>query len=360
MNKQYRVGVIGCGGMGRSHAQAFTELESTVVVAVSDIDETAAKGIATEFSIPSVYTDYHEILEKENLDIVSIPTWQGVRAEITVAAAASGIKAILGEKPIANSLGGADDMIKACNQHHVKLAIGHHGRFTPTLNEIRRLVADGAIGEPTMLYHRAKPNAGLLNTGTHAIDSWRYILGDPENKWVIGNVSRTSDRWERRSPCEDLCMGLVCFSSGARGIYEGDLPEPTVPMPVISGTEGQIRTENQGGIPSGRIFLQRSNHSSWLQIEPAPVRTTQYDELIEWTEGKLPDHRSNGYKGRATLEVLMGIFESVRIKGVVSMPLHTRDCPLDTMIADGSLPVLTKGRYDLRKPFPEELESASE
>ena len=356
MDKQYRVGIVGCGGMGRSHAQGFANLEETVVVAASDIDAAAAQALSAEHSIPAVYGDYREMLEKEDLDIVSVPTWQGVRAEITVAAARCGVKAVIGEKPMADCLGGADDMIEACDRHGVKLAIGHHGRFTPTLNEIRRLVADGAIGEPAMMYHRAKPNAGLLNTGTHAIDSWRYMLGDPKTEWVIGNFSRTTDRWERRSPCEDLCMGLVCFAGGTRGVYEGDLPEPAAAMPVISGTEGQIRTETQGPIPSGRIFLQRLDQGSWTEIDPPPVETTQYRELVAWIEGKVADHRGNGRQGRATLEILMGIFESLRIRNVVTMPLRTRDCPLDLMIADGSLPVQVEGRYDLRRPFPEELE----
>ena len=71
-------------------------------------------------------------------------------------------------------------MIAACNQHGVKLAIGHQRHFTPQANEIRRLVAAGAIGEPRIVSHIAKPNAGLLNTATHAIDGWRYDLGAPE------------------------------------------------------------------------------------------------------------------------------------------------------------------------------------
>ena len=359
MDKTYRVGVVGCGGMGRSHAQAFSDLERTDVVAVADINAKAAQTVAAEHAVPAIYTDYREMFEKESLDIVSVPTWQGVRAEITVAAAESGVKAVFGEKPMADCLGGADDMIAACERNRVKLAIGHNGRFTPTINEIRRLVADGAIGEPTMMYHRAKANAGLLNTGTHAIDSWRYMLGDPETRWVVGNVSRTTDRWERRSPCEDLCMGLVCFASGVRAVYEGDLPEPTVPMPILYGTEGQIRTEKQGGVPSGRIFLQRAYHSAWIEIEPPPVRTNQYEELIDWIEGKVPAHRGNGCQARATLEIMMGIFESLRIKSVVTMPMSTRECPLDLMIADGTLPVLVEGRYDLRRPFPEELEKAA-
>ena len=113
------------------------------------------------------------------------------------------------------TLGDADAMLSACEENKVKLTIGHHGRYNPATIEIRRLVAAGAIGEPTTLHHRAKPDAGLLNIGTHAIDGWRYLLSDPETLWVIGQAARTSDRWERRTICEDLCMGLVCFEGGA-------------------------------------------------------------------------------------------------------------------------------------------------
>jgi len=50
----------------------------------------------------------------------------------------------------------------------------------------------------------------------------------------------------------------------------------------------------------------------------------------------------------------MAIYESLRIKNVVTLPLETRDSPLDMMIDDGTLPVLQEGRYDLRAPFPEQ------
>lgn len=349
MAKMYRVGIIGCGGMGRSHSRAWTGNPAAEVVAAADVNEASVKRVAEEFSISGIYTDYNEMFAKEDLDIVSIPTWQGVRAEITVAAANAGIKGIIGEKPMSASLGDADDMIEACEKNGAKLVIGHNGRFSPAKNEIRRLVADGAIGQPTFVHHCAKSTAGLLNTGTHAIDGWRQILSDPETLWVIGQTSRTTDRWERRTICEDLCMGLVCFEGGTRGIYEGDLPEPRVSMPTISGTEGQIRA-GEGGV----VLLQNNNAIGWQEITPAPVETDQYQELIDWMEGKIPQHRSTGRQARYTVEIMMAIYESLRIKNVVTMPLKTRELPLALMVEDGTLPVLKEGRYDIRAPFPEQ------
>ncbi|HIE26253.1 TPA: Gfo/Idh/MocA family oxidoreductase [Candidatus Poribacteria bacterium] len=349
MAKTYRVGVIGCGGMGRSHSRAYTRNLATELVAAMDISEESAKRLAEEFSIPAVYTDYNQMLTKEDLDIVSITTWQGVRAEITVAAAKAGVKGILGEKPMSASLGEADEMLEACEKHGAKLVIGHNGRFNAANTEIRRLVADGAIGQPTLLYHIAKRNAGLLNTGTHAIDGWRYTLSDPETLWVIGQTSRTTDRWERRSRCEDLCMGLVCFESGTRGIYEGDLPELRITMPRVTGTEGKIKV-GEGGV----VLLQKDDASGWQEITPPPVETDQFQELIDWMEGKIPEHRSSGRQARYTMEIMMAIYESLRIKNVVVMPLETKESPLDLMVEDGTLPVLIEGRYDIRAPFPEQ------
>ena len=349
MAKTYRVGVVGCGGMGRSHTGAWTDHPAAEVVAAADINETLLQNLAEQFSIPEVFTDYNEMFSKMDLDIVSIPTWQGVRAEITVAAANAGIKGIIGEKPMAASMGGANDMIEACERNGAKLVIGHQGRFNAANTEIRRLVADGAIGAPTIVYTRAKPMAGLLNTGTHAIDGWRYTLSDPETLWVIGQTARESDRWERRSRCEDLCMGLACFEGGTRGIYEGDLPDPGVEMPRVYGTDGQITTGENGS-----ILLQNSKASGWQQIQPEPAETDQYQEMLDWMEGRIAEHRSTGRQARYTLEIMLAIYESLRIKNVVTMPLETRESPLELMVADGTLPVLEEGRYDIRKPFPEQ------
>ncbi|MDE0301202.1 MAG: Gfo/Idh/MocA family oxidoreductase [Candidatus Poribacteria bacterium] len=349
MSQTYRVGIIGCGGMSRIHANAYTENPRTTLVAAMDIDKDSAAKLSQEYSIPAVYTDYNKLLETEDLDIVSIVTWQGVRAEITIAAAEAGVKGILGEKPMASCLGEADDMIETCEKHGAKLVIGHQGRFSPMSVEIRRLIRDGAIGQPTLLHGRSKPNAGLLNIGTHVIDGWRYQLSDPETLWVIGQISRTTDKWERRTLCEDLCMGLICFEGGARGIYESDLPEPAISGTAIHGTAGQIRND-----ADGKLVIQTDESKGWTEIQAAPEESNQFQELIDWMEGKIGDHRSSGRQARYTMEIMMAIYESLRIKNVVNMPLETKESPLELMVQDGTLPVLKEGRYDIRRAFPEQ------
>jgi predicted dehydrogenase len=338
---KYRVGVIGCGGISRTHAHGFNAQESAKVVAAADINKESVDKFGEEFSVSAKYTDFREMLTKEQPDIVSICTWPGTHAEATIAAAENKVKGILCEKPMCINLGQADAMIEACEKSGTKLVIGHHSRFIARNTTARKLVAEGAIGQPTLMIRRV--GGGLLNNGTHAIDLMRYLLGDPETEWVIGQVERKTDRYERALRVEDLCMGLICFAGGARGIIESDMPESSMRgESFIYGTEGIL---NLGG---NNLLLQNPKQAGW-QVMDAPADTNQFAEMIEWIEGR-SCHRNEAKQTRYTVEILMAIYESLRIKGLVKMPLATKESPLYLMIDDGALPVEKPGKYDIRLP----------
>jgi hypothetical protein len=144
-------------------------------------------------------------------------------------------------------------------------------------------------------------------------------------------------------------MGLICFEGGARGIYESDLPEPTISAAIVSGTDGQIKMGEDG-----TVLLQNNQASGWQEIQPRPEPIDQYQELIDWMEGKIDGHRSTGRQARYTMEIMMAIYESLRIKNVVTMPLETSESPLELLMEEGVFPELTEGRYDIRRPFPEQ------
>jgi predicted dehydrogenase len=346
MSGQYRVGIVGCGGMGKSHARAWTSKERADVVAVMDVSQEAADQLASDFEAQP-YTDYNDMFEKENLDIIRITTWQSVRAEVTLAAAQSGTKGILGEKPMAADVGESDAMIEACEKNNVKLAIGHQRRYQPQNIEARRLVMDGVIGHPTAMLRRDAH--GLLNRGTHEIDEMSFVLGDPKPLWVLGQVNRDTDRWERRVRCEDKCAAIICFEGGIRGTYESDLPEPGLQGDVIYGSDGIIKRG-----PEGTISLLNEKTAGWQTITPPEQTLDQFDEFIQWLDGTIDNHRNNGYQARITMEIMMAIYESLRLRDVVELPMSTKVNPLDLLVEDGTLPVTVPGRYDIRAPFPEQ------
>ena len=338
---QYRVGVIGCGGISRTHTRGFNAQESAQVVAGADINKDTVAKFGEEFGITALYTDFREMLDKEELDIVSVCTWPGAHAENTIAAAEHNVKGILCEKPMCISLGQADAMIEACEKSGTKLAIGHHSRFNASNTAARKLIQEDAIGQPALVTRRV--GGGLLNNGTHAIDLVRYWLGDPETEWVIGQVERKTDRYERILRVEDLCMGLICFANGARAIIESDMPASNAPDGnVIYGTEGILKLSGDG------VFLQNPNQSGWQQME-VPPDNNQFSEMIAWIEG-CSGHRGEAKQVRYTVEIMMAIYESARIKGIVKMPLETKESPLYLMIDDGALPVEKPGKYDIRLP----------
>ncbi|MEE2710116.1 MAG: Gfo/Idh/MocA family oxidoreductase [Gemmatimonadota bacterium] len=350
MPETYRVAIVGCGGMGGSHARAWTSKDRIDLVAVADVSQESADRLGKEYGV-NAYSDYRAMFGQEKPDIVSITTWQNVRAEITVAAAEAAVKGILGEKPMAASSGESSDMIEACQRHGVKLAIGHQRRYVPQNVEARRLVQSGAIGQPTVMLRR--DGHGLLNRGTHEIDELMFMLGDPAPLWVMGQVGRKTDRWERRVRCEDTCSAIICFEGGVRGVYESDLPEPGLhERATIYGTEGQLKRGEEG-----TILLMNSAQAGWQTITPPEVQVDQFDDFVGWMDGTLENHRNNGYQAKIVMDIMMAIYESLRIRDVVEMPFTTRENPLDLLVEDGTLPVITPGQYDIRAPFPGQEEN---
>jgi predicted dehydrogenase len=338
MNKQYRAAIIGCGGISRRHARGFKEHPQCELVAGADVRPENAAKLAQEFEIPRTYTDYQELFAKERPDLVAICTWPGTHAEITAAAAAAGVRGILCEKPACLSLEEADAMIAACLRGNARLAIAHHHRFDRVNSTARRLIAAGAIGAPTLL--RGGPEGGLLNNGTHFIDTSRYLLGDPAALWVMGQVERRTDRYERGHPIEDRCLGLVGLEGGARLIVESDMPRDWPGGSFVYGTEGTIR------LGDGELALQNAASAGW-RSPSLDSETNQHRELIAWVEGG-PESRQSAGIARATTEIMMALYETARTHGLVTLPLPSTRSPLHLMIEEGSLPVQVPGKYDIR------------
>ena len=96
---------------------------------------------------------------------------------------------------------------------------------------------------------------------------------------------------------------------------------------------------------------RRPEKVGWQEIELREEGTTQLEELIAWMEGSNKEHRSSGRQARYAVEIIMAIYESLKMKGLVRMPLKTKESPLEMMINNGTLPVETPGKYDIRVPF---------
>lgn len=362
MTDKLGVGIIGCGGTTLGHVRAYLELGRYDIVALADLHEEAMVRFDREFGIsPTHYTDGLEMLDKETLDVVSIGTWQSGHAQWTVAAAARRPKAIVCEKPMAATLQGAEQMLVACQRNDVKLIIGHQRRFLPAYNLARDLIAQGAIGQVELV--ECFGADGLPNQFSHQADMLRYILGDDECEWVMGNVERKKDRYERGTRIEDCGIGVFQFRGGARALVLCDmlpaLGGAEVQGGLIYGSEGMIHlatselrllNKSTGGVwqahrPDGKFFkVEEEGHRfEWLEGCMA-----QMDELADWIEGRADTHRGSAEHGYKALEMVLAIYESARCHEKVVLPLQTRLNPLDLMVDSGHLAPTRPGRYDVR------------
>ena len=338
---KYRAVVIGCGSIAHLHARGYEGVDEVELVAIADPVAEALDTFGERYGVRARYADYRQMLSDEAPDIVSICTWHRLHAPVTVAACAARPKAVLCEKPMATSLGECDEMLIAAKRSDVKLAVAHQRRFNPVWTEARELILAGAIGDVRHIH--AIGGQGLLNDCSHLLDMMRYATGDPMAQWVMGNVERKTERFERDVPIEDRSIGVVQFDNGAVGQLLQELGGRHYQGGIFYGSEGVLELDEQ------KIRLINGSSGGWEVRQPAGEDPSvgQVRELVSWIEDR-SEHRGQAENARAAIEIIMAIYESARRHEVVSIPVRTRRNPLEVMIESGDLPVERPGRYDIR------------
>lgn len=135
-NKKMRFGIIGCGRIAPKHAESIIALEEAELVAICDIVPELAQDFANKYgAVP--YGNYQELLDRKDIDIVTIATPSDLHAQIGCAAARAG-KHVIVEKPMAMSLTGADQLISSCQEAGVKLAVIYQNRFNQSIKRLRK------------------------------------------------------------------------------------------------------------------------------------------------------------------------------------------------------------------------------
>ena len=164
--KKTRIAIIGSGGISHVHMAAYKKLPDVEVVANCDINEERAKEFAQTYGIPHCYVDYHEMLEKEEIDGVSICTWNNVHAPATMAALNAGVN-VLCEKPLALNTKEAEEMVEVARKNGRLLMVGFVRRFGLNTKVLKNRIEQGELGQ--IYYAQAgcirrvgNPGAGFL------------------------------------------------------------------------------------------------------------------------------------------------------------------------------------------------------
>ena len=359
-NPRLRAALIACGGISRAHAHGYLSNPEIELVACADISREALDGFGDQFSVPpeNRYLDYNEMLDQEKPDIVSVCSHHHLHASMTIDAAAREPRAIFCEKPMALSLGEADDMMAACEKGGTLLIIGHQRRFAPQYVAAYTALRAGKIGELKVVEGHGHPGTSLTVDGTHTVDLMRWYAGDVPVEWVFGQIDFREHHLGWGAEVENAALGLFAFNTGVRGFltlggstisrqderrYEPIWPDITggnYHHLILRGTEGII--EIDGDSPK--------EERPWVRL----IKNGEVQELLVAWDSNVPNHLRSAHaylvrlllesletgalhpldasSARATLEVLMAICESSRRRAVIQLPLNIRENPLFEML----------------------------
>lgn len=202
--KTVNVALLGTKFMGKAHSNAFLQAPrffdmpvAPVMKVICGSDPAGTKAAAEQFGWEEADTDWQRVVNRPDIDIVSIATPGHMHATMAIEAAKAG-KHIICEKPLANSLKEAQQMLKAVEKAGVKHMCGFTYRFNPAIQTIKKMIDAGELGE---IFHfrgcylqdwivdpefpinwrlqKATAGSGTLgDIGSHTIDMCQYLVGD--------------------------------------------------------------------------------------------------------------------------------------------------------------------------------------
>ena len=324
-------GIIGYGTIGRTHAQVIESLAGAKLTAIATRTPENARMAGVKHAC-AFYTDYREMLKRNDIDIVTICTPAALHLPMALDAAAAGKHCIL-EKPIEINTERSLRIIEAFDRRGLTLSVIFQHRFDPASRLLKDAIDHGAFGKlnygtaKTIWfrdedYYRATVWRGawdgdgggaLMNQAIHSIDLLQYLMGPVEA--VCGKYDTL---YHREIETEDIGAALLRFKSGAIGVIEGmTLAWPGRQSEIgVFGQLGSAGIRNDAlehyGFKSGRdprfeALLEQGKE------DPAkhPSFVRQYEDVMDAVEhGKPPT--VTGREGLKPVQLVMGIYESSR------------------------------------------------
>jgi len=269
MNK-YKGVCIGAGYFSHFQYEAWQRIGAVQITAFCNSNADRAKTIREKFGITNHYTDYREMLERENPDFVDIITPPSTHLEMCKFAAHLGIHTIC-QKPLAPTFAEAQEIVEYTRAAGIRFMVHENFRFQPWHREIRLLIEKGAIGDKLHClnfrsrmgdgwaedayldrqpYFRTYPRLLVYENGVHFIDTFRFLAGRIDRVYAI---------LKKLNPViagEDFAVILFEFANGATGIWDANRynecnfedPRYTFGEFLVEGNGGSIRLHNDGTI----------------------------------------------------------------------------------------------------------------
>lgn len=344
-----RYALVGCGRIATNHMKAAMN-NKIEIVAVCDVlpekmEELLTKhGLEKEKNIKR-YTDYKELIEEEQPELISIATESGKHAKIALYCIEKGVNLII-EKPMAMSIEDADKIIKLSAQKNVKVSACHQNRFNVAIQELRKAIESSRFGKLSHgsihvrwnrnkgYYDQAKwrgtweeDGGALMNQCIHGIDLLRWMMGDEIDEIYGATRQQFHDYLE----AEDVGMAVVKFKNGAIGTIEGTTnvyPQNLEETLYVFGEKGTVKI---GGTSTNNIDVwdftderEEDHKNKGLEEETSNVYGNGHTSLFADVIDAIKNDRTpyvDAVAGRNALEVVLAIYKSQKEGVTVKMPL---------------------------------------
>lgn len=327
MSNILRFALIGCGRIAKNHVGPLTEISGVKLVSLCDLIPEKAHSHADKYGLP-VYTNYHTMLQKEEVDVVCILTPSGMHPAHTLDVLRRYRKHVVVEKPMALAWGDLTKMKATAEECGVKIFPVYQNRYNKAVQKVRGDILSGALGKPALgtvrvrwcrpqHYYNRDPWRGtwsmdggaLTNQGIHYIDLLQYLLGDVES--VSARIGTQLVQVE----VEDTAVASIKFKNGALGVIE----VTTAARPDDFEASVSVLAENGAAILSGIAC----NHLSTYTLDPSasPLYSEEFpdayglghwqffrDVITDLTGGA--PHPSSFEEGTRAIRLLNAIYRS--------------------------------------------------
>lgn len=342
--------LIGCGRIATNHFRAAVNNELNIV-AVCDVKPEAMEALLAKHGLEGDssikrYTDYYQMLEENDLELIAIATESGLHAQIALDCIDAGVNVII-EKPIAMSMADAEEIIRRSRDRGVKVCACHQNRFNTAVQEARKALEQGRFGKLShgsihvrwnrnRDYYTQAPWRGtweqdggcLMNQCIHGIDLLRWMMGD-EVEEVYGV---TRQQFHDYLECEDVGMAVVKFKNGAIGTIEGTTNVYPKNLEETLYLFGEYGTVKLGGTSTNHIDVwqfadERGTDAKLRGLQEVTSNVygnghaTLYADMIDAIQQNRTPY-VDAISGRNALEMVLAIYQSAISGKPVKFPLH--------------------------------------
>ncbi len=341
--------LIGCGRIATNHIKAVlnNHLEFAAVcdVVPEQMENLLAKHELNREESIHRYTDYREMIEKEQPELVGIATESGIHAQIALYCIDHSVNVII-EKPMAMSIEDANEIIRRSEEKGVKVSACHQNRFNVAVQQMRKALEAGRFGKLSHgsihvrwnrnqdYYDQAKwrgtwaqDGGALMNQCIHGIDLLRWMMGGEIDE--VYGVTR--QQFHHYLEAEDIGMAVVKFKNGAVATIEGTTnvyPKNLEETLYLFGENGTVKL---GGKSTNNIDVwdfadetEEDNKNKGLEEATSNVygngHTSLYADVIDAIKNDRKPY-VDAYAGKDALELVLAIYKSQKEGRPVKLPL---------------------------------------